>query len=120
MKAYAFPVEPDDINNVLLELRNIGAAWGKGRDPIDHFYTYVYSNQISKDGIALYISEVRDRYTGEFVYYDIMYSDVSYLKTGFQKDHDYKKYTVVDSFYSIPEFATYSDLAENTVNFCEI
>ena len=120
MKAYAFPVEPDDINNVLLELRNIGAGWGRDRDPIDHFYKYIYSNKISKEGIALYISEVRDRYTGGFVYYDIMYSDVSYLKTDFQKDYDYKKYTVVDSFYSIPEFAAYSDLVENTVNFCDI
>lgn len=120
MKAYAFPVEPDDINNVLLELRNIGAEWGRGRDPIDHFYTYIYSDKMSKDGIALYISEVKDRYTGEFVYYDIMYSDVSYLMTSFKKDSDYKKYTVVDSFYSIPEFASYSDLEENIVNFCDI
>lgn len=120
MKSYAFPVEPDDINNVLLELRNIGAEWGKGRDPVDHFYTYVYSNKISKEGIALYISEVRDRYTGDFVYYDIMYSSVSYLKTDFQKEYDSKKYTVMDSFYSIPEFASYSDLEDNTINFCEI
>lgn len=117
MKAYAFPVEPDDINNVLLELRNIGAGWGKGRDPVDYFYTHIYSNQISKEGIALYVSEVRDRYTDDFVYYNIMYSSVSYLKTDF---NDSKKYTVVDSFYSIPEFSAYSDLAENTINFCDI
>jgi hypothetical protein len=120
MKAYAFPVEPDDINNVLLELRNIGAGWGRDRDPVDYFNTHVYSDQISKEGIALYISEVRDRYTGGFVYYDIMYSSVSYLKTDFRKDYGYERYTVVDSFYSIPEFATYSDLAENTINFCDI
>lgn len=120
MKAYAFPVEPDDIKNVLLELRNIGAGWGKGRDPLDHFYAYIYSDKMSKDGIALYITEVKDRYTGEFVYYDIMHSSISYLRTGFKKDYDYKKYTVVDSFYSIPEFASYSDLEDNTINFCEI
>lgn len=120
MKAYAFPVEPDDINNVLLELRNIGAGWGKGRDPIDYFYTHIISNRISKEGIALYISEVRDRYTGDFVYYDIRYSSVSYLKADLRKDYDSKKYTVVDSFYSIPEFAAYSDLEDNTINFCEI
>ena len=119
MKAYAFPVEPDDIYNVLLELRNIGAGFGKGRDPIEHFYKYIYSDKVSKYGVAFYISEVKNRY-GEFVYYDIMYSSISYLKTSFKKDSDYKKFTVVDSFYSIPEFASYSDLVENTVNFCEI
>lgn len=120
MKAYAFPVEPDDIYNVLLELRNIGAGFGKGRDPVDHFYAYIYSDKVSKYGVAFYISEVKNRYTGEFVYYDIMYSSISYLRTSFKKDSDYKMFTVVDSFYSIPEFATYSDLVENTVNFCEI
>lgn len=119
MKAYAFPVKPCDITNVLLELRNIGARWGDEReqtDPLDYFMSYLNTHSTRNNGIALYIRELK---RGDSYYY-IMYSSIKYLKEEFSSKAESKGFTVVDSFYSIPEFATYSDLAENTVNFCDI
>lgn len=120
MKAYAFPVKPCDITNVLLELRNIGARWGDARelcDPLDFFINYVETPSTRKYGIALYI---RERKRGDSSYYYITYSHITYLKEEFSPKAELKGFVVVDSFYSIPEFASYSDLGDNTINFCEI
>lgn len=120
MKAYAFPVKPCDITNVLLELRNIGARWGEVReqcDPLDYFMSYLDTYSTRKNGIALYIRELKN---GDSCHYYIMYSSITYLKEEFSSKAGSKGFTVVDSFYSIPEFATYPELVENTVNFCEI
>lgn len=119
MKAYAFPVKPCDITNVLLELRNIGARWGDEReqcDPLDYFMSYLNTPSTRKNGIALYIRELK---RGDSCYYYIMYSSITYLKE-FSSKAESKGFVVVDSFYSIPEFASYSDLEDNTINFCEI
>lgn len=111
MKSYAFPVEPDDINNVLLELRNIGATWGWGRDPVDHFNAHIKHRFNFEDGIALYIEEENSQYR-------ISFSSITYLKEEFPSESD--DFTIIDSFYSIPELASYPDLEDNMINFCEI
>lgn len=114
MKSYAFIVEQKDIMNVLLELRDMGATWwGSDIDPVDYFYTYIKHKFDFEDSIALYIEEKNSKYK-------ISYSKITYLKEKFQSEPDSHDFTIVDSFYSIMEFASYSDLGDNTINFCEI
>lgn len=113
MKSYAFPVELNDIYDVLLQLRNIGAVWGADGDPIDYFEARIKHQFKNKEGIALYIKWKNSKYR-------ILYSSITYLKEEFCSESDSKFYTIVDSFYSIQEFASYSDLEDNTINFCEI
>lgn len=113
MKSYAFPVELDDIYDVLLQLRIMGATWGHGRDPIDHFKKHIEYQFSDKNAIALFIEEENGKYR-------ISYSSTTYLEQEFPSESDADSFTIVDSFYSITEFASYSDLEDNTVNFCEI
>lgn len=113
MKAYAFPVELDDIYDVLLQLRNIGATWGLGRDPVDHFKKHIEYQFSGKNAIALYIEEENSNYR-------ISYSSTTYLEEEFPYESDSDSFTIVDSFYSITEFASYPDLEDNTINFYEI
>lgn len=114
MKSYAFPVELDDIYDVLLQLRNMGATWGYyGRDPIDHFKKHIEHLFNDENAIALFIEEENGKYK-------ISYSNTTYLEQEFPSESDADSFTIVDSFYSIMEFDSYSDLEDNTVNFCEI
>lgn len=113
MISYAFPVEPDDIYDVLLQLSNMGATWwGSDIDPVDYFNTYI-KHKFLGDSIVLYIEEKNSKYK-------ISYSKITYLKENFQSESDSDDFTIVDSFYSITEFTSYSDLGDNTINFCEI
>lgn len=123
MKAYAFPVEPDDIYEVLVELRKIGAKWGIDRDPVEYFESHIVSDQILGEGIALYIKEEKDIKSGN-TYYGIEYSRKSYIYDGFVRDYGSRarEYAIVDSFYSIQEFQTtdYPELVDNEINFFDI
>lgn len=120
MKSYAFPVELDDIYDVLLQLRNMGATWGHGRDPIDHFKKHIEYQFSDKNAIALYIEQEFPELPEENSKYRISYSSTTYLEQEFPSESDAYSFIIVDSFYSITEFASYSDLEDNTVNFCEI
>lgn len=123
MKAYAFPVEPDDIYEVLIELEKIGAKWGVRYNTVEYFESHIVSDLILKEGIALYIKEEKDIKSGN-TYYGIQYSRKSYLYDGFVRDcgSRAREYTIVDSFYSIQEFQTidYPELVDNEINFFDI